>query len=56
MTLTNEQNIIVGRAFMTAMAKKLYRDGDIDAAKLNRLVGRIEKEKFDDKDIKKGSC
>ena len=43
MKLTAEQDLIVGKAFMTAMARKLYRDGSIDAATLNRLVSKIDK-------------
>ena len=43
MTLTKEQDTIVGKAFMTAMARKLYREGAIDAATLNRLVSKIDK-------------
>lgn len=43
MKLTAEQDLIVGKAFMTAMARKLYRDGSIDTATLNRLVSKIDK-------------
>ena len=43
MKLTADQDIIVGKAFMTAMARKLYREGSIDAATLNRLVSKIDK-------------
>ena len=43
MKLTKEQDKIVCRAFMAAMAKKLYRDGAIDIHKLNRLMVKIEK-------------
>lgn len=43
MKLTVEQDLIVGKAFMTAMARKLYREGNIDAATLNRLVSKIDK-------------
>ena len=43
MKLTKEQDLIVGKAFMAAMARKQYRDGIIDAAALNRLLMKIEK-------------
>ena len=43
MTLTKEQDLIVGKAFMTAMARRLYREGSINAATLNRLVSKIDK-------------
>ena len=44
MTLNKEQDIIVGHAFMTAMARKLYRDGVIDISLLNRLLIKIDKQ------------
>ena len=43
MKLTAEQDLLVGKAFMKAMARKLYREGNIDAATLNRLVIKIDK-------------
>ncbi|MBR5089123.1 MAG: hypothetical protein IK093_06830 [Ruminiclostridium sp.] len=43
MRLNTEQDNIVGKAFMIAMARKLYREGSIDTATMNRLVIRIEK-------------
>ena len=33
---------MVGKSFMIAFARKLYREGQIDASALNRLVIRIE--------------
>ena len=45
MKLDKEQDLIVGKAFMTAMARKLYRDGDIDISTLNRLMIKIDKVK-----------
>ena len=41
MHLSKEQDIMVGKAFMIAMARRLYRLGDIDAATLNRLTIKI---------------
>jgi len=43
MTLNAEQEKMVGKAFMTAMARKLYREGQIDTIVYNRLVQKIEK-------------
>ena len=44
MTLNKEQDRMVCHAFMTAMARKLYRDGDIDISTLNRLLIKIDKQ------------
>ena len=45
MKMTAEQDKLIGRAFMTAMAKKLYREGKIDLNTMNRLIIKIEKMK-----------
>ena len=45
MKLNKEQDLMVGKAFMTAMAKKMYRDGNIDVSTLNRLMIKIDKVK-----------
>ena len=45
--LTNEQEKQLQKAFMIAFAKKLFREGQIDASAYNRLAIRIEKGKFE---------
>lgn len=43
MKLTKEQELMLGKSFMIAFARKLYREGQIDVSTLNRLIMKIEK-------------
>ena len=56
MLLDDKQELQVRKAFMTAFAKKLYREGSIDVSTLNRLTMKIDKIKNDHDKKGKGAA